>query len=109
MNLPRAPGKVCFPGGMIEPGETQEQAVRREMMEELSLDVQPIKMCWKHDLPDKPLTLWGWIAQRIAGDIRAAENEVAEVLWLSGEEACAHPEAIETNRAFVNCLLREPR
>ncbi len=29
------PGDVCFPGGMLEPGETPKEAAVREMMEEL--------------------------------------------------------------------------
>ncbi|MFN9913320.1 MAG: NUDIX hydrolase, partial [Pirellulaceae bacterium] len=36
----RAPGLLCFPGGHIEPGENFEEAILREMMEELSLPVR---------------------------------------------------------------------
>ena len=32
------PGDVCFPGGMVEPGETEAQAAVREMREELLVD-----------------------------------------------------------------------
>lgn len=34
-----APGKLCLPGGTIEEGETEEQALVREMKEELSIHV----------------------------------------------------------------------
>ncbi|HEY1683774.1 MAG TPA: NUDIX domain-containing protein [Tepidisphaeraceae bacterium] len=108
-NLPRAPGKVCFPGGMIEPGESQEQAVIREMKEELGIDVEPIRQCWRHDLPNKHLTLWGWIANWTTGQITPAIAEVEESFWLTPDEICSHPDAIDTNPLFVRCLLQNKK
>lgn len=34
-----APGRVCFPGGHIEPGEEEHEAVVRECREELAAEV----------------------------------------------------------------------
>ena len=101
-----APDKVCFPGGSIEVGESQFDAVIRETREELGIEVRPITQCWKHEFPDKALTLWGWTAEYLSGEIRPHADEVAEVLWLSGDEAVKHPDAIATNRDFVACLSR---
>jgi mutator protein MutT len=103
-NTVLAPNKVCFPGGAIEPGESQHDAVVRETREELGIDVRPLKQCWRHDFADKPLTLWGWIAEFLSGEITPDPNEVAETLWLSGREAIDHPDAIATNRDFIACL-----
>ncbi len=103
-----APNKVCFPGGAIEVGEDQTRAVIRETLEEIGLHVRPLKQCWRHDFPDKPLTLWGWTAELISEDQPKADPaEVSEILWLSADEAISHPDAIETNKDFVACLLRE--
>src|SRR5438552_15236293 len=72
-----SPLKVCFPGGAVEAGETQEEAVVREMKEELGLDVRPIKQVWKHEFADKPLTLWGWIAEvEDESEMQANEDEI---------------------------------
>jgi 8-oxo-dGTP diphosphatase len=104
-NLVRAPGKVCFPGGMIEPGETQAEAVRREMKEELGIDVNPLRLCWHYDLPNSDLTLWGWTAHWAAGELIPLVAEVEEAFWLTGEEVSQHVDAMDTNPLFVKCLL----
>jgi (d)CTP diphosphatase len=99
-----APGKVCFPGGAVEAGEDLPVALVREVREELGLLIRPIKQCWKWEAPDRPLTLFGWIAEWIGGELTPEPLEVAEVMWLTAEEAVSHPDAIGTNRDFVACL-----
>ena len=44
------PGDVCFPGGMVEPGETEAQAAVREMREELLVDASQIHMVGPMDI-----------------------------------------------------------
>lgn len=44
------PGDICFPGGMVEPGETTRDAAVREMTEELLVDVSQIEVIGLMDL-----------------------------------------------------------
>jgi (d)CTP diphosphatase len=100
-----SPGKVCFPGGAIEVGETQEEAVVREAREELGVVVRPIKRIWRWDSAEKPLTLWGWVCDvedwaKLVPD----EGEVAEVFWMTAGEVPGHPDALPSNASFCECL-----
>ena len=102
-----APGKVCFPGGAIEVGEEQHAAVIREMREELGIEARPLKQCWFWENPVTPLTLWGWTADWLSGELQPAPAEVAEVHWLTEPEVIEHVDAMPSNRGFVASLCFE--
>jgi len=78
-----APGKLCFPGGGIEPGESEEQTLHREMLEELAIEVAPVRRLWRSTTPWGTKLAW-WLAD--VPDLMQPDpdpSEVEEVFWMS--------------------------
>jgi 8-oxo-dGTP diphosphatase len=103
-----AGGTICFPGGHIEPGEAEHEAVVRECHEELAAIVEPRECVWRSVSPwGTPLSWW---TVRLVDDRELVPHpvEVDEILWLSIDEMLAHPSLLEGNRPFLEAV-REGR
>ena len=75
-----------FPGGKIEPGESSEDALKREIQEELGIDITIDKfLCTtEYDYPSFHLTMHCYICSIEAGEIVLREHKSAR--WLMPEE-----------------------
>lgn len=75
-----------FPGGKIEAGETSEQALAREIREELNTEIEVgERLCTvEHDYPAFHLSMQCFLCRVISGDFVLREHEAAR--WLGSEE-----------------------
>ncbi len=102
----RAPNQWCFPGGGIEPGEGEPDALVREMREELDVVVRPGERIMTQVKHGGGLVLHWWSAELVAGELRPNPAEVAELAWLTPDEVRRLPDAIPgTDAIFVKLGL----
>lgn len=75
-----------FPGGKQEPGETPEDALRREIREELATEIEVGELLTtvEYDYPTWHLTMHCYICKVISGDLVLLEHEAAK--WLTRNE-----------------------
>lgn len=75
-----------FPGGKMEAGETQEEALKREIREELSTDisVEEFLCTVEYDYPKFHLTMHCYLCSLLTEALHLNEHEAAK--WLSKDE-----------------------
>ena len=75
-----------FPGGKIEPGESSEDALKREIQEELGVDIviEDLICTTEYDYPSFHLTMYCYLCRVEAGEIELREHKSAR--WLRPEE-----------------------
>lgn len=75
-----------FPGGKLEPGESPQEALVREIREELDTEIEVGQLfdTVEYDYPSFHLSMDCFLCKVLAGNLVLKEHEAAQ--WLSGEQ-----------------------
>ncbi len=74
-------GFFALLAGFVEPGETLEQAVAREVREEVGVEVEDIRYFGSQAWPFPSQLMVGFTARYRSGEIRVQEDEITEARW----------------------------
>lgn len=94
-NIEPERGKLDFPGGFVDPGETAQEAATRELKEELNLDLKPTDFelidteandYLYLNIPYRTLDVIFKTVLPEGAKIILEDAEITDFLWLSKEE-----------------------
>ena len=102
-----AGGTYCFPGGEIEAGESSQDAVVREVREELGVDVLPLRKLWQSTTSWNVELDWWLVEFPQVASISPDPTEVAEVHWLTSDQMRQLDGLLASNLAFLDFIMEE--
>ena len=81
-------GRFSTLAGFVEPGESLEQAVRREVREEVGVEIGDVDYLGSQPWPFPSSLMLGFVAHAKTVEISGGDGEIAEARWFT-REACA--------------------
>lgn len=88
--------KDCFtiPGGHVELGEKIEEALKREIKEEVGLDIKPIRFLVTQEAifseefyKPKHFIFIDYVCEALTTDVKIDNDEMQEFIWIDPEKA----------------------
>lgn len=100
-------GRWEFPGGKVHAGESERQALARELREELGIEVAAARpfMRLRHAYPDRNVELSLWIVERFQGTPQSLDAQ--SLKWIA-PEALTQEDMLEADRPFIAALQAAP-
>ncbi len=107
VNFP--PGRFSALAGFLEAGETIEQAVVREVREEVGVEVDGLEYFASQSWPFPNSLMIAFTARWVGGDIRPDTAEIAEAHWFTEDNLPSLPPRLSIARSLIESTLARIR
>jgi len=91
--------------GFAEPGETLEECVKREIMEETGIDVKNIRYFGSQPWPFPDSLMIAFTADFEGGEIRIYKKELVDARWFTADALPKIPDKLSIARRLIDRFI----
>jgi len=103
------PGMYSALAGFVEPGETLEQCLAREVEEEVGVRVSRIRYFASQPWPFPNSLMIAFVCDWVAGEIRPQAGEIEAANWFKVLHLPKLPSRISIARRLIDAVVEEMR
>jgi NAD+ diphosphatase len=104
-----APGVYSTLAGFVEPGESLEDTIRREIKEEVGVTVTNLRYFGSQPWPFPNSLMIGFVADYGSGEITPQEGEIEDARWFTVDGLPGLPSPYSIARALIEEWIRKKR
>jgi NAD+ diphosphatase len=101
------PGRFGIVAGFVEPGESLEEAVAREVQEEVGIELADIRYFGSQPWPFPHGIMIGFRAQALSAELSIDESELAEAGWYAIDDLPIIPAKLSIARRLIDAWASE--
>jgi NAD+ diphosphatase len=95
-------GRYSVLAGFVEPGESLERTVRREVMEEVGIEINGLRYFGSQSWPFPCSLMIGFTAHWLRGEVTPDGTELSDARWFAPDEFPDIPPGMSISRRLIN-------
>ena len=91
--------------GFVEPGESIEDCVHREVREEVGVEVDALRYVASQSWPFPHSLMIAYTAEYVAGEVRPCDDEIADARWFAIDALPQLPSPVSISRVLIDTTV----
>ena len=91
--------------GFVEPGESIEDCVHREVREEVGVEVDALRYVASQSWPFPHSLMIAYTAEYVAGEVRPCDDEIADARWFAIDALPQLPSPVSISRMLIDTTV----